>query len=207
MKSLFSDLRRALASTLALTVVCGGLYPLAVWGVAQLAFPRQANGSLILDGRGNTLGSEWIGQGFSAARYFHSRPSAAGNGYDATSSGGSNWGPTSRKLAEAIQDRLAAYRAENGLGASELVPADAVTASASGLDPQISARNAELQAARVARARGVPLEQVLSIVRQNTQPPQWGIWGETRVNVLPLNLALDKLPRNSARFSIAPAAR
>src|SRR5213079_1085202 len=154
MKALFSEIRGAVFATLVLTIVCCGLYPLVVFGIAQAFFRDKANGSLIIDPDGTVLGSKLLAQGFTADKYFHPRPSAAGNGYDATSSGGSNLGPTSQKLNDAIKDRVDAYRKENGLNEKEPVPADAVTASGSGLDPHISVRNAELQIPRVARARG-----------------------------------------------------
>ena len=145
MKEFFSNIRGAVVSTFVLAVVCCGLYPLIVFGISQTLFRDKANGSLIVDPNGTVRGSRLLGQEFADAKYFHPRPSAAGNGYDATSSGGSNLGPTSRKLNDAIKERIAAYRAENGLSESEPVPADAVTASGSGLDPHISLRNAELQ--------------------------------------------------------------
>jgi K+-transporting ATPase ATPase C chain len=134
-----------------------------------------------------------IGQNFSAAKYFHPRPSAAGNGYDSLNSGGSNLGPTSQKLADTIQQNVADYRAQNGLASNAPVPADAVTASASGLDPHISVENARLQAARVAEARGLKKEDVLALAAQYTDPPDFGILGDAGVNVLRLNLALDGL--------------
>jgi K+-transporting ATPase ATPase C chain len=134
-----------------------------------------------------------LGQAFSDAKYFHPRPSAAGNGYDATSSGGSNLGPTSRKLDDAIKERIAAYRAENSLSETDPVPADAVTASGSGLDPHISLQNAELQIPRVVKARGVPEERVRELIRQNTNGRDFGVFGEPGVNVLQLNRALDQL--------------
>jgi K+-transporting ATPase ATPase C chain len=134
-----------------------------------------------------------LGQAFSDPKYFHPRPSAAGNGYDATSSGGSNFGPTSQKLKNAIQERITAYRAENGLGESEPVPADAVTASGSGLDPEISLRNAELQVARVTKARGLSEEKVREFLQQNTHGRDLGVFGDPGVNVLQLNLALDSI--------------
>jgi potassium-transporting ATPase KdpC subunit len=192
MKELVSELRGAVVSTLIFAVVLCGLYPLAVWGMGRIAFAHQANGSLIVDSRGTVRGSELIGQGFIAPKYFHSRPSAAGNGYDAASSGGSNLGPASQKLNDTIKDRLAAYRAENNLKETDSVPADAVTASGSGLDPHISVRNAELQVARVAKARKVPVETILELVRANTQSAALGFLGDAGVNVLQLNLALDK---------------
>ena len=193
MKQLFSHIRGAVVSTLVLAVVCCGLYPLIVFGISQTFFRDKANGSLILDTDGTARGSKLLGQGFVDAKYFHPRPSAAGNGYDATSSGGSNLGPTSRKLNDAIKERLAAYRAENGLSESAPVPADAVTASGSGLDPHISLQNAELQIPRVLKARGVAEEKVRELIRQNTNGRDFGVFGEPGVNVLQLNRALDQL--------------
>jgi len=191
MKDLFIHIRGAVMATLVLSLVCCGLYPLVVFGLAQAAFCDKANGSLIVDGFGKVLGSRLIGQGFTAEKYFHSRPSAAGNGYDPTSSGGSNLGPTSQKLNDSIKDRVTAYRAENGLAETVMVPADAVTASSSGLDPHISPRNAELQASRVAKARGLDLPTVSALIKAHTDGPDLGILGEPGVNVLELNLALD----------------
>jgi K+-transporting ATPase ATPase C chain len=193
MKEFFSHIRGAIVSTLVLVVVCCGLYPLIVFGISQLLFRDQANGSLITDADGSIRGSRLLGQAFSDPKYFHPRPSAAGNGYDATSSGGSNLGPTSRKLNDAIKERLTAYRAENGLSESAPVPADAVTASGSGLDPHISLQNAELQIPRVAKARGVAEERVRELIRQNTNGRDFGVFGEPGVNVLQLNRALDQL--------------
>ncbi|HRI15991.1 MAG TPA: K(+)-transporting ATPase subunit C [Verrucomicrobiota bacterium] len=192
MKEFFSEIRRAVMATLILTVVTCVLYPLLVWGIAQAAFHDHANGSLIVDKDGTVRGARLVGQGFTGAKYFHPRPSAAGaNGYDATSSGGSNLGPTSRKLGDAIRDRVAAYRTENGLKETDPVPADAVTASGSGLDPQISVANAAAQASRVAKARGLSLDKVQNLIRANTTPPDFGFLGDAGVNVLTLNLALD----------------
>lgn len=162
-------------------------------GISQALFHDKANGSLIVDPNGTVRGSRLLGQEFADAKYFHPRPSAAGNGYDATSSGGSNLGPTSRKLNDAIKERIAAYRAENGLSETEPVPADAVTASGSGLDPHISLQNAELQIPRVVKARGVPEERVRELIRQNTNGRDFGVFGEPGVNVLQLNRALDQL--------------
>src|SRR5689334_6240663 len=187
MKDFFSHIRGAVVSTLVLAVVCCGLYPLIVFGISQMLFRDQANGSLITGADGSVRGSKLLGQAFSDPKYFHPRPSAAGNGYDATSSGGSNLGPTSQKLKDAIQDRITAYRAENGMSETEPVPADAVTASGSGLDPDISLRNAELQIARVVKARGVAEEMVRELIRQNTNGRDFGVFGEPGVNVLQLN--------------------
>ena len=191
MKALFSEIRGAVFATLVLAIVCCGLYPLVVFGISQALFRDRANGSLIVDQDGTVRGSKLLAQGFTADKYFHPRPSAAGNGYDAASSGGSNLGPTSQKLSDAIKDRVAAYRKENGLSETEPVPADAVTASGSGLDPQISLRNAELQTPRVAKARGLSEEKVRELVQQNTDGRNLGVLGEPGVNVLELNLALD----------------
>jgi K+-transporting ATPase ATPase C chain len=193
MKALLSEIRRAVVATLLLAVVCCGLYPLAVWGIAQLAFPHQASGSLIRAKDGTVRGSELLGQNFTDPKYFHPRPSAAGNGYDAANSGGSNFGPTSQKLSDTVKERIAAYRAENGLAENDAIPADAVTASGSGLDPQIGPRNAGLQASRVAKARGLTIEQVRASIRQYVEGPQFGVLGEPGVNVLRLNLALEGL--------------
>lgn len=192
MKSLLSSLRAAILATLLLAVVTGGLYPLAVWAVARTAFPKAAVGSLVSDSSGNIRGSRLLSQNFTGSQYFHPRPSAAGaNGHDASGSSGSNLGPTSRKLHDILLERIPAYRSVNGLSTNEPVPADAVTASASGLDPHITPRNASLQANRVARARGIPLEKIQALIRQHTANPDLGFIGEPGVNVLALNLALD----------------
>jgi potassium-transporting ATPase KdpC subunit len=193
MKEFFSYIHGAVVSTFVLAVVCCGVYPLIVFGISQTLFRDKANGSLIVDPEGTVRGSKLLGQGFTDAKYFHPRPSAAGNGYDAASSGGSNLGPTSRKLNDAIKERIAAYRVENGLSESQPVPADALTASGSGLDPHISLQNAELQIPRVAKARGVGEDKVLELVRQNTENRDLSILGEPGVNVLELNRALDQV--------------
>ena len=179
-------------STLLLAVICCGFYPLIVFAISQLLFHDQANGSLVISAEGEVRGSKLLGQAFSAPKYFQPRPSAAGNGYDATSSGGSNLGPASKKLRDAIEERIASYRAENGLSGTEPVPADAVTASGSGLDPEISLPNAELQVVRVAKARGLSEGKVRELVQQNTDGRDLGVFGEPGVNVLQLNLALDE---------------
>jgi K+-transporting ATPase ATPase C chain len=185
-----AELQRAVLMTLVLTVVTGLLYPLAVTGLAGLLFPYQAAGSLIM--RDTTvIGSGLIGQSFSGARYFHPRPSAAGDkGYDATASGGSNLGPIDRRLIDRVQEAVTALRADNQ---SAAVPVDLVTTSGSGLDPHITPAAAEFQVSRVARERGVPEEQIRSLVRRHTQGRQLGLLGEPRVNVLQLNLALDAM--------------
>jgi K+-transporting ATPase ATPase C chain len=196
MKTLFSEIRAAVMVTLALAVVCCGIYPLVVYGVGQLAFPRQANGSLIVGKDGTIQGSRLMGQAFTLDKYFHPRPSDAGaNGmsYDPTSSSGSNLGPTSQKLRDTVAQGIADYRSQNGLATNAPVPADAVTASASGLDPHISLRNAELQTPRVAMAHGLSEDQVRELIRANTDAPSLGFLGEPGVNVLALNLALDAL--------------
>lgn len=194
MKTILSHLRGAVLGTLVLAAVTCGLYPLVVWGIAQAAFPHKANGSLIVDTNGTVRGSWLFGQNFTGAKYFHPRPSAAGtNGYDATSSGGSNLGPTSLKLRDQLEDRISAYRTHNGMKETDPVPADAVTASASGLDPHISLRNAELQLARVAKARGLAEEKIRELVVRFTDNPGFGILGDAGVRVLELNLALDTL--------------
>jgi K+-transporting ATPase ATPase C chain len=193
MKELFSEIRGAVMSTLVLAAVCCGIYPLVVYGIAQVAFHEKANGSLILEKDGTIRGSKLLGQGFTGEKYFHPRPSAAGNGYDAANSSGSNLGPTSQKLNDAIKDRIAAYRAENGLKEGDSVPADAVTASGSGLDPHISLRNAELQSQRVAKARGLDADKVRALIKQHTDSADLGVLGDPGVNVVQLNLSLDGL--------------
>jgi K+-transporting ATPase ATPase C chain len=191
MKEFFSEIRGAVFATLILAVVCCGFYPLVVFGIAQAFFHDKANGSLITTQDGTVRGSRLLAQGFADPKYFHPRPSAAGNGYDAANSGGSTLGPTSKKLNDAIKDRIDAYRKENGLRENEPVPADAVTASGSGLDPHISVHNAELQAARVARGRGLTEEKVRELIQRYTNTRDLGILGDPAVNVLELNLALD----------------
>jgi len=176
-------------------VLLGGVYPLTVWAFSTLLFPHQAEGSLVRTADGQIVGSSLIGQEFTAAKYFHSRPSAAGAGYDATSSGGSNLGPTSQKLADSIKQRVADYRAENKTGPAAEVPADAVTASASGLDPEISLANAQQQAQRVADARGLTIGQVSALIDRHTLKRDLGVFGEPGVNVTDLNLALDQESR------------
>lgn len=193
MKALLSELRPAIMSTLVLAAFTCGVYPLLITTVAQSAFKEKANGSLITDKDGIVRGSALLSQNFAAENYFHPRPSAAGNGHDAASSSGSNLGPTSQKLHDAIKERIAAYRTLNGLAVGDTVPADAVTASGSGLDPHISVKNADLQAARVAKARSLSIEKVKELIASNSAKPDLGILGETGVNVLKLNLALDAL--------------
>ncbi len=192
-ESFAQHLRTAVLMTVVLTVLLGVVYPLIMTGVAQVIFPSQANGSLVRDAAGNVIGSELLAQSFSERKYFHPRPSAAGaNGYDATSSGGSNLGPTNQKLIDTVQSNADAYRQENGLTADAQVPVDAVTASASGLDPDISPANALLQVHRVATARGLSDDQIAAMVNQYTEGRTLWVLGEPRVNVLKLNLALDR---------------
>jgi potassium-transporting ATPase KdpC subunit len=180
----------ALLAFVAFTVICGIVYPLAVTGIAQVAFSARVDGSLVRRG-GVVVGSSLIGQRFTSPRYFHPRPSAAGTGYDGTASGSSNLGPSNETLLRDVQARIAAYRKENGLAPSTAVPVSAVTSSGSGLDPHISPADAEIQAVRVARARALPVATVLALVREHTAGRALGIFGEPGVNVLELNLALD----------------
>ena len=196
MKNILTEFGRSMVATIFFAIVLCGLYPLIVYGAAQLLFPHQANGSLLVDKSNAVRGSALLAQNFTGAQYFHPRPSAAGaNGYDATSSSGSNLGPTSSNLVANLTQNIAAYRSDNGLATNATVPADAVTASGSGLDPQISVANAELQLPRVAKARGISEDSVRALVIQNTSGRDLGVFGEPRVNVMTLNFALDQLPR------------
>jgi K+-transporting ATPase ATPase C chain len=198
MKNIFAEFVRSIAATLFFAIILCGLYPLIVYGVAKTFFPYQTYGSLLVDKSG-VRGSALLAQNFTGAKYFHPRPSAAGaNGFDATSSGGSNLGPTSSNLVANITQNIATYRSDNGLVIPQSgtpVPADAVTASGSGLDPDISPANAELQVSRVAGARGISEDRVLEFVKQNTRGRDLGVFGEPRVNIMTLNFALDQLPR------------
>jgi potassium-transporting ATPase KdpC subunit len=181
------NLNIAVRFTAVTTIVFGLGYPLLVTGLSQVIFPKQANGSLI-EKNGQVIGSRLIAQGFSGDKYFHPRPSAAGNGYDPTASGGSNLGPTNQALVTRVQQDVAKWQQENP---GQEVPADLVTTSGSGLDPDISPASAEFQVGRVAKARGMGTEEVRQIVAKHTQARQLGIFGEARVNVLELNLDLD----------------
>jgi K+-transporting ATPase ATPase C chain len=193
-QELLQEVKVSVLTTLTLVVILCGVYPLVVWGLAQVAFPHQANGSLV-EVKGKIVGSGLLAQNFSGPQYFHPRPSAAGDvGYDGNSSGGSNLGPLSRKLSDQVKERVEKYRAANNLPAATLVPADAVTASGSGLDPHISLRNAELQAARVAQARKLSADKVNKLIQNVTEGPDLGFLGEPGVNVLRLNLALNAIP-------------
>ncbi|HKY34813.1 MAG TPA: K(+)-transporting ATPase subunit C [Polyangiaceae bacterium] len=202
-------LRPAILLTVFFVVLTGLVFPGVVWAIGRVVFPHQAGGSLIKDQKGNVVGSELLGQTFTRPEYFHPRPSAAGSGYDAANSSGTNLGPTSDKLVNGIKDDpttkdadetylgfkdlAAAYREENGLPKDAVIPADAATRSSSGLDPDVSPANADLQVARVAKARGLSAERVRQLVSRHTIGRTLGMLGEPRVNVLNLNLALDAL--------------
>jgi K+-transporting ATPase ATPase C chain len=191
MKHALLELKRSLILTLLLAVLLCGVYPFLVRVWARLVFPREAEGSLIVDRNGVLRGSLLLGQPFAAPGFFRSRPSAAGTGYDAANSSGSNLGPTSAKLRDAIRDAAVNYRQENGLAPGTILPADAVTASASGLDPHISLANARLQAGRVAQERGMSPERVLGLIDSCLEGRDLGLFGEPRVNVMRLNARLE----------------
>jgi K+-transporting ATPase ATPase C chain len=194
MRVFFQSLKPAFISMAFLTVLLGIVYPLLMYGIGQLFFHQKANGTLLYSKDGEVMGSEWIAQAFTKSEYFHPRPSSAGDkGYDAANSSGSNLGPTSQKLADALGQRISDYRSVNKLASDVVIPADAVTTSGSGLDPDISIANALLQASRVALARSVGEEEVKKLITEHTNESSWGIFGDARVNVLRLNLALDKL--------------
>lgn len=200
MSTLTRQLRPAIVMMLVMTVLTGLVYPLVITGIGQVAFPFQANGSLLTGANGTVIGSALIGQEFTKPQYFHPRPSATlSTGptpvpapYNAANSGASNLAPTNKVLIQTVQQRADAYRKENNLAANTPVPVDAVTASGSGLDPDISPANAALQAPRVAQARTLPLATVTAMVAKYTTGRTFGILGEPRVNVLQLNLALDQ---------------
>ena len=187
---MWSQLSPGLRINVFLTLVLGVAYPLAITGICQVAFPHQANGSLVMEGN-TVIGSELIGQNFSKPEYFQPRPSAAGSdGYDAGASSGSNLGPTNKKLIDRVAASIEKFRKENP-DYNGPIPADLVTASGSGLDPHISPDSARAQAPRVAKARSVPADQVNQLIAQFTEGPALGLLGEPRVNVLKLNLALN----------------
>lgn len=188
------QLRPAAVALVAFTALFGVAYPLVELGIGQVAFHDKANGSLI-EVDGAVVGSSLIGQGFAAPEYFHPRPSAAGSGYDGAASSGSNLGPTNPDYLATVEERAVAYREENGLAPDAEVPADAVTASASGLDPHISLANAQLQAPRVAETRDMPLDEVLALIDDHIDDRPLGVLGDPGVNVLQLNLALDEVKR------------
>lgn len=185
--NLLKQIYPAIAMTVVLTVLLGIIYPLAVTGLAFVMFPAKAGGSLI-EKNGKVIGSSLIGQPFTGPGYFHSRPSAAGTGYDGTASGGTNLGPTSQKLMDNIKTAAESLREENP---GSPIPIDMITASASGLDPHITPAAAEFQVPRIAKERGMNADQVRGLVREHTEGRQFGLLGEPRVNVLELNLALD----------------
>jgi K+-transporting ATPase ATPase C chain len=198
MKNIFAEFGRSIVATIFFAVILCGVYPLVVFGAAKLLFPHQAGGSLLVDKSGAVRGSALLAQNFTGTQYFHPRPSAAGaNGFDPTSSSGSNLGPTSSNLVANITANIATYRADNNIATNSpiynMIPADAVTESASGLDPHISPANAEIQIARVAKARGISEDRVRELVKQNTSGRDLGLFGEPRVNVMTLNFALDGL--------------
>ena len=185
---MLSAIRPAIVSTILFTLLLGVAYPLAITGISQIAFPDQAQGSLVRDGKGRVIGSILIAQGFSRPEYLHPRPSAAGNGYDASNSSGSNYGPLSPDLIKRVKADAQALRASTG---HNEIPDDAVTTSASGLDPDISPVYADLQADRIAKARGVSAGQVRALISTHVTQPFLGFIGQPRVNVLMTNLALD----------------
>jgi K+-transporting ATPase ATPase C chain len=190
MRTFARQLVPSILAIVVFTVITGLVYPLVVTGVSQAAMRDKANGSLVkVDGV--VVGSKLLGQSFTDAKYFHPRPSSAGKGYDGLASQASNLGPTNPDFLATVQQRIDAYRTENGLTADQMVPVDAVTGSGSGLDPQISVANARIQATRVATARNLAVADVLRLVDEHTSNRQWGFLGEAGVNVLELNLALD----------------
>ena len=190
---MLSEIRPAIVSTVLFTLLLGLAYPLAITGVSKVAFPYQAEGSLVKDDKGQVIGSALIAQPFAKDEYLHPRPSAAGMGYDASNSGGSNYGPLSADLAKRVKGDAATLRASTG---HDQIPDDAITTSASGLDPDISPAYADLQIDRIAKARGVPADAVRKVITDQTQGSMLGFLGERHVNVLMTNLALDKaLPK------------
>ena len=192
-KDFTSALRPAIVMTILFAALLGLIYPLAMTGIGQALFPHQANGSLVADARGRVIGSEVVGQAFAADRYFRTRPSAAGKGYDGLASSGSNLGPASNVLVDRVRADVARRRVEGVIGP---IPADLVTASGSGLDPDLSPAAAQAQAPRIARVRGLPVEQVRALVAARSEA---SLLGEPRVNVLALNRALDGLATGAAQ--------
>jgi len=184
-------LRAVILSVILLTLLTGCVFPLALFGLGRVFFHDRAEGSLVMRG-GEVAGSRLIGQNFAQPRYFHPRPSAAGTGYDGTSSGGTNLGPLNKKLIDDVRELADEYRRDNGLAPDAVVPVDAVTRSGSGLDPHISPFNAALQVPRVARARGLSEDVVRRLLADYTEERKWGFLGNPRVAVLDLNLALDR---------------
>ena len=194
---MLSDLRPAIVSTILFTLLLGLVYPLSITGAAKVLFPYQAEGSLVRDASGHVVGSALLAQPFAKDEYLHPRPSAAGNGYDATSSGGSNYGPLSGDLAKRIKGDAAALRQSTG---HDQIPDDAITTSGSGLDPDISPAYAYLQADRIAKARGATADEVNQVIARNLQQPLLGFIGQPRVNVLMTNRALDlAVPKAQAK--------
>jgi potassium-transporting ATPase KdpC subunit len=189
-KDILNELRISILATVSLAILLCGVYPMVVWLLSQGIFPDKANGSLVTV-KEQIVGSSLLAQRFEGLNYFHPRPSVAGAGYNAANSGGSNLGPTSQKLIDQVKERIAVYRTENNLAQDILIPADAVTASGSGLDPDISVKNALLQAGRVATARGFTEKTVRNMIASRTEGRDLVFLGEPRVNVLMLNLDLD----------------
>ena len=192
-KDFTSALRPAIVMTILFAALLGLIYPLAMTGIGQALFPHEANGSLVADARGRVIGSEVVGQAFAADRYFRTRPSAAGKGYDGLASSGSNLGPASNVLVDRVRADVARRRVEGVIGP---IPADLVTASGSGLDPDLSPAAARAQAPRIARVRGLPVEQVRALVAARSEA---SLLGEPHVNVLALNRALDGLATGAAQ--------
>lgn len=189
---MFKELEKSVLLFSSLALVCGLAYPLTMNFIGNSAFASEAKGSLIYEGK-TAIASTLIAQNFTQPNYFHPRPSAAGSdGYDGASSSGSNLGYTSQKLHDTIKERVEAYRTENNLSAPQKVPMDAVTASGSGLDPHITLENASIQAKRIAASRGIEESKVIDVIHKNAQKPYWGIIGEEKVNVVTLNLTLDR---------------
>ncbi len=189
-KSLLVEIRTSIVALVSLVILTGAIYPLLVWAIGQISFQRQANGSIITKNE-KPVGSVLIAQKFKDPGYFFPRPSSAGDGYDASNSSGSNLGPTSQKLMDLVSARADSYRRENGLGPEFAIPIDAVTASGSGLDPDISLENALIQAKRVARSRAIDEEKVVGLVRKLSAGPELWLFGQQRVNVLEINLTMD----------------